>query len=126
MARTNFKRRRYRSPLWAYSRGVTNRVIDIVREIHPNVRITSRKRWETFGNPDSDHHRLRLTADAVDFNLREAHETADKISRRLGGPWNIQDYERFNIVHNGRTYRIQIIAGTHGTGPHLHVGVKRA
>lgn len=125
--RTNFKRLRYRSPLWAHCRGVTNRVIDIVNdEMGRKVGITSRKRWELFGNPSSDHYRGNVTADAVDFALVEAHELADKISRRLGGPQNIQDYEHFYITHNKRRFRIQIIAAQHGTGPHLHVGVKRA
>jgi hypothetical protein len=125
MVRQNFKRRRYRRLAWGRSRGVTNRIIDIVRELHPNVKVTSRKRVELFGNPGSDHHVSQLRADAVDFDLVEAHVTADKISQRLGGPWNVVDYQRFNIRHNGRTFRIQLIAGVHGTGPHLHVGVRR-
>jgi len=108
--------------LWGGSRTVTNEVIRIVGA---RARITSRKRVVTFGNPGSDHHVSQLTADAVDFDARNAHGLADEISQRLGGPRDIADYQRFTIRRNGRDYRVQIIAGEHGTGPHLHVGVRR-
>ena len=109
--------------LWGGSRAVTNEVIRIVGN---RASITSRKRTETFGNPDSDHHVSQKHADAVDFGIAEAHWLKNEISRRLGGPNELADFGSFNVRRNGHTYRVQIIAATHGTGPHLHVGVRRA
>lgn len=107
---------------WGGSRYWTNRVIDIVNGRHS---VSSRKRWATFGNPGSDHHRSQKLADAVDFRTAENHALKNEISRKLGGPDSLPDYGSFHVSRNGRTYRVQIIAGTHGTGPHLHVGVRR-
>lgn len=108
--------------LWGGSRAVTNEVIRIV---DGRARVTSRKRTETFGNPGSDHHVSQTLADAVDFGIAEAHSLKNEISRRLGGPTVLPDFGSFNVTRNGRTFRVQIIAATHGTGPHLHVGVRR-
>jgi hypothetical protein len=108
---------------WGGSRGVTNEVVRIVGGRAP---ITSRKRTATFGNPGSDHHVSQLTADAVDFGIAEAHWLKNEISRRMGGPPMLTDFGSFTIERKGKRFRVQIIAGTHGTGPHLHVGVRRA
>jgi len=108
---------------WGGSRAVTNQVVAIV---DGRARVTSRKRRATFGNPGSDHHVSQTTADAVDFGIAEAHWLKNEISRKLGGPGALADYGTFNVRRRGgSTYRLQIIAGTHGTGPHLHVGVRR-
>lgn len=109
--------------LWGGCRQVTNEVIAIVGGRAP---VTSRKRTKTYGNPGSDHHVSQRQADAVDFGIANAHWLKNEISRRLGGPRQLADYGTFTVVRNGRRYRVQIIAGTHGTGPHLHVGVRRA
>jgi hypothetical protein len=61
----------------------------------------------------------------VDFGTGNNHALKNEISKKLGGPSNLPDYGTFLIKRNGRTYRVQGIAGTHGTGPHLHFGVKR-
>jgi hypothetical protein len=108
---------------WGGSRGVTNEVIGIV---NGRAATTSRKRVATFGNPGSDHHVSQRSADAVDFAIAEAHWLKNEISRRLGGPSTLADYGSFYIRRKGKRFRVQIIAGTHGTGPHLHVGVRRA
>jgi hypothetical protein len=108
--------------MWGGSRYWTNRVIKIVGNRAP---VTSRKRWLEFGNPGSDHHKSQKTADAVDFGTADNHGLKNEISRKLGGPSVLADYGSFIVRRNGRAWRIQIIAGTHGTGPHLHVGVKR-
>lgn len=110
------------SRLWGGSRTVTNEAIRIVGS---RASVSSRKRVATFGNPGSDHHVSQVTADAVDFAIAEAHSLADEVARKLGGPDDIADYQAFAVRRAGRTYRVQIIAGTHGTGPHLHVGVRR-
>jgi hypothetical protein len=102
---------------------VTN---EVVRIVNGRASITSRKRWETFGNPSSDHYMRNLFADAVDFATVENHGLKNEIARRLGGPHQVDDYENFFIHRKGKRFRVQIIAGTHGTGPHLHVGVSRA
>ena len=109
--------------LWGGSRAVTNEVIRIV---DGRARVGSRKRWELFGNRASDHYRGNLNADAIDFLIAEAHWLKNEISRRLGGPMSLPDYGSFYVKRRGKVYRVQIIAGTHGTGPHLHVGVRRA
>lgn len=106
---------------WGGSRAVTNEIIRIVKGRAP---VTSRKRVETFGNPGSDHHVLQRTADAVDFGIANAYDLAREIARKLGGSWD-GDYDSFTIVRKGKSYRVQQIAGTHGTGPHLHCGVRR-
>lgn len=109
---------------WGGCRGVTDEVIRFVARVRPGARVTSRKRWATFGNPGSDHHMLQLNADAVDFGVVNDYALGRLIARHLGGTWS-RDYESFLIRYDGRRYRVQIIAGTHGTGPHLHVGVRR-
>ncbi len=107
---------------WGGCRRITNRMIRIVGE---RARVTSRKRSETYGNPGSDHHISQKRADAVDFGIANAYALADEIARELGGPSDIDDYENFVIEDEGDRFRIQLIAGTHGTGPHLHGGVLR-
>lgn len=111
--------------LYGGSRGVINEVIRIVGDRAP---ITSRKRPANHplsrANPSSDHNEANRTADAVDFGIANAYDLAREIAARLGGKWT-KDYESFVIRRNGKRYRVQIIAGTHGTGPHLHVGVRR-
>lgn len=110
--------------LWGGSRTVTNEVISIVRDVNSGIPITSRKRsWGSWG---SDHNVAQARADAVDFGTANNHWLKNKISRSLGGPVQLRDYGSFHITRNGKRFRVQIIAGTHGTGPHLHVGVRRA
>ena len=101
----------------------------IAREVRPvvkkhGIRRTSGKRSETFGNPSSDHFIGNRLAYAEDYATDSNHALADEIGRNLG-IGNITDYAEYYIKRWGFTYRVQIIAGTHGTGPHLHVGVKR-
>lgn len=110
------------SSLWGGSRQITDEIINFV---DGRYRVTSRKRSELFGNPGSDHHILSLTADAVDFATNSNYKLGSQIAAHLGGSWSA-DFQSFFIWRNGKRYRVQIIAGTHGTGPHLHVGVKRA
>ncbi len=118
------KRARRGDSLWAGSRYFTNRVIEIVGR---RADVTSRKRaFVLLGNRGSDHWVGNATADAVDLGIAEAHGLADEISRELGGPRDIADFQHFTLRNpqNGKTYRAQLIAGTHGTGPHLHNGFK--
>jgi len=68
----------------------------------------SEKRVETYGNPGSDHHVSQTNAFAIDFLLVNDYDAASA----------------FYVKRGGNTFRIQIIAGTHGTGPHLHVGCR--
>lgn len=112
--------------LWGGSRQVTNEIIAIVAG---RARVSSRKRAAgdplSLANPGSDHNALNRLADAVDFAVADAHWLKNEISRRLGGPAVLADYGTFTVVRGGRTFRVQMIAGTHGTGPHLHCGVRR-
>ncbi len=88
------------------------------------IPITSTKRWETFGNPSSDHYRGNRLAYAEDYGTASNFSLAQEVRTALDGGVHV-DYQSFNIVRRGHTYRVQIIAGTHGTGPHLHVGIER-
>lgn len=114
---------------WGGSRGVTNEVIRFVRQHDSRIAVTSRKRSASdplsIANPGSDHSGQNRLADAVDFGTASNYALGRSIARHLGGSWS-RDYENFYIVYDGRRFRVQIIAGTHGTGPHLHVGVRRA
>lgn len=110
---------------WGGSRAVTNEVIRVVGRRAP---VTSRKRAAhdplSLANPGSDHNEANKWSDAVDFGVANAYSLAREIAAKLGGQWE-RDYDSFVIERNGRRFRVQIIAGTHGTGPHLHVGVRR-
>jgi DNA gyrase/topoisomerase IV subunit A len=88
------------------------------------VASTSGKRSETFGNPDSDHHTSQTTASARDFATANNYGLRDQIMRALGVTGAISDYGAYYIERAGRTFRVQPIAGTHGTGPHLHIGIR--
>lgn len=109
------------STKWGGSRAVTDEVIRIVAGRAP---VTSRKRTAMYGTPGSDHHVSQKQADAVDFGTAPNYALAREIAQKLGGRW-LGDYDAFTITRNGQRYRVQIIAGPHGTGPHLHVGVRR-
>lgn len=91
--------------------------------------MTSGKRWETYGNPGSDHYAGNTTASARDFALNNDQDMARVLYGALTGnspsSWP-GDYSSFNIERYGATFRVQLIAVTHGTGPHLHCGVRRA
>lgn len=95
------------------------------------VPVTSRKRWATFGNPSSDHWLGNRDADAVDGGtvsnndeLGSAIVTALKQRKS-----EMSSFAEFEITrsHTGsaETYRVQVITEEHGTGPHIHIGVKR-
>lgn len=137
MTRHHFSRRRYRSKRWSGCRGVTNRIIDIVVDLTKPRRVPKRA-WRLyivtrpggrkrprilFGNRDSDHWVGNKRADAVDFRLANRFDIRDKVMHRLGVDGPITDYNHYNIVHNGKSFRVQPIAQEHGSGPHLHMGV---
>lgn len=133
-------RDRWENPAWSNCRGLTNRIIDIVADIrypnlaysHPLKRayrvaiVSSRKRWELFGNPDSDHYRGNTDADAVDFRFwreKVRYRKMDLVMQRLGVD-DAVDYGRYIVRHGHHLFRVQPIAAVHGTAPHVHFGVK--
>lgn len=123
-------RRRARSDkFWAGSRWFTNRAIEHIDGIRNRSAINSRKRLTPFGNPGSDHFVGNRTADAVDFNLVNDSHAATRLAKRFGweGRGTFPSFGTFVARNrqNGKLYRIQIIWTTHGTGPHLHFGVKK-
>lgn len=112
---------------------VENEVIPAMRK--KGATITSRKRWTSFGNWLSDHWRGNRDAYAADGwkGSQKQHEGLGiAAGKALKVPYRgIQDdYKSFYIKRKWggkmRRFRVQIIARTHGTGPHCHVGVKRA
>lgn len=107
---------------WGGSQSVIEEIVFPV--VPDSIPLTSTKRTETYGNPTSDHHVSQTTAYAADFGTANNYGLADEIGKALGiGP--VDDYALYYRSFGGHTFRIQIIAGTHGTGPHLHVGVRR-
>ena len=111
------------TPHWGGCRYIIDEIV-IPELVEDHVAITSRKRTETYGNPTSDHHVSQTTADAVDGAIANAFTLADEIGGELG-VGDVADYvtEEFSI--EGHRFRVQLIAATHGTGPHLHVGLRR-
>lgn len=95
------------------------------------VPVTSRKRWATFGNPSSDHWKGNKDADAVDgATFVENNELGSEIVTALKQRESeMSAFAEFEITrsHTGsaETYRVQVITEEHGTGPHIHIGVKR-
>lgn len=95
------------------------------------VPVTSRKRWQTFGNPSSDHWKGNKDADAVDgATFVENNELGSAIVTALKQRKSeMSGFIEFEITrsHTGsaETYRVQVITEEHGTGPHIHIGVKR-
>lgn len=101
---------------------IRNEVVPVGRKA--GVPVSSGKRSETYGNPTSDHHTSQLTASARDFATANDYGLRDAIMRKLGVGGSISDYGAYYVKRSGRTFRVQPIAGTHGTGPHLHIGVR--
>ena len=108
-------------PHWGGSRDVFWNEVVPAAGVNPH----STKRTETFGNPGSDHHVSQTLAYAGDFLPSEARAIA--IGRALGISYSgyADDYKGYYIQRDGHTYRVQIIAANHGTGPHVHVGIER-
>lgn len=109
---------------WGGCRAVTDNEVVPVLNRH-GIPITSRKRTETYGNPTSDHHVSQTMADAVDGGAANAFGVGDEIGGELG-VGNVDDYVNEYFTYNGVRFRVQIIAATHGTGPHIHTGIRRA
>jgi hypothetical protein len=128
-ARSRQVRARLRSDRkYAGARYVTNRINDLAKEHRPGTRVTSRKRPTLLGNIASDHNLFNRTADAIDHALVNDHGFKRIVVRDLtnGSVNDIADFGTITVRNpqNGRDYRVQLIAGTHGTGPHHHSGAK--
>jgi hypothetical protein len=132
LRRLHTQRRRLRRDRWKM-RGATAiikyEVIPILAAA--GVPITSRKRWNPFGNRSSDHFLGNRDADAADGathadNNQLGSEVASALKNRKT---QMRGSVEFTITrkHTGseETYRVQIITEEHGTGPHIHNGVKR-
>lgn len=115
------------SPHWGGSRDVMDRFVVPVYQRH-GIPITSRKRAAndplSISNPGSDHNEANVLADALDGGIANAYSVGDEVGEAVG-VGSVDDYVTENFVVDGHTYRIQVIAGTHGTGPHLHTGIAR-
>lgn len=109
-------------PYWGGGRAL---VAELVRPVvaRKGIAITSQKRWETYGNPGSDHYKGNRTAYAEDYATASNYALAQEIRTALEPGAIHVDYQTFIVEFRGHRFAVQIIAGTHGTGPHLHVGV---
>lgn len=116
------------------SRSITDQIVEPEYD-KAGVPVTSRKRPASHplsrSNPSSDHNEANVTADALDGgtanNFTLARRAAAKIASaadEVQGSWD-GDYDTFNVRFGDRWFRIQIIAGTHGTGAHIHEGTRR-
>lgn len=113
------------APHWGGCEDIlANEVVPVLRGA--GVTVTSGKRSETYGNPTSDHHTSQLTASARDAATVNNFALRDRVMHALGVEGAILDYHSYYIVRSGARFRVQPIAGTHGTGPHLHIGIRRA
>lgn len=109
---------------WGGSQSFFEAIVIPILDKH-GVPVTSTKRWETYGNPDSDHYNGNTTAYAVDGGIGEAYWLRDECARAVLGR-AVSDYElAYFTAPNGVQFRYQAIAATHGTGPHLHQGIRR-
>ncbi len=115
------------APHWGGCRDIIDRVVVPIIHRH-GWAITSRKRPAndplSLANPGSEHNMANVLSDAIDAGTANNYAGADEIGNALG-VGDVADYvfEFFDV--DGHTYRVQIIAGTHGTGPHLHTGLTR-
>lgn len=112
---------------WSGSKSIVqNEVMPVARRW--GIGTTSAKRWATFGNPGSDHWMGNRTSYAKDFATSSNYSFGVAIGDALGVPYNgsQDDYRAFYIIRAGKSFRVQIICGTHGTGPHTHIGIRAA
>lgn len=112
------------APHWGGSDDILRLEVEPVARNH-GLSPNSAKRSETYGNPGSDHHTSQTLASARDFPTANDYALRDKIAVKVVGR-PVSDYENVYFTRDGVRYRFQAIAGTHGTGPHLHIGIRRA
>lgn len=110
------------APHWGGADDILRREADPVA-LRYGFRPNSKKRTQSYGNPGSDHHTSQTTASARDYPTSNNHTLKNAIAREIVGR-NVADYENVYFKRAGRTYRLQAIASTHGTGPHLHCGIR--
>lgn len=114
------------APSWGGSDQLLERTAEpVVRKLR-GVESNSAKRSETYGNPSSDHHTSQTLASARDWPLVNDYATRNAVMRAFGVEAVIHDYGSYYVYVDGARFRLQPIAGTHGTGPHLHLGCRRA
>lgn len=103
---------------------IDNEVVPVGKEW--GIPATSRKRSQTYGNPDSDHYIGNENAYAIDFATDSNYAFGVAIAQELGIPYAgyEDDYKSYYFQRAGKTFRAQIICRTHGTGPHCHLGLK--
>lgn len=112
------------APHWGGSEDIIlNEVVPVARAA--GISRNSGKRTETYGNPGSDHHVSQVNASAADFPTANNYTLRNQIMKALGVTAVINDYGNYTIEREGHRFRVQPIAGTHGTGPHLHIGIRR-
>jgi hypothetical protein len=112
-------------PHWAGAASIVEQEVVPVFNRH-GAPISSRKRFSTLGNPDSDHYVGNTTAYAVDAATFSGADDAHAVAKALGIPdYRTGDYTGYYIHRSGNTFRVQILWGVSGHWNHVHVGVKR-
>lgn len=132
LRRLHKQRRRLRRDRWKMD-GATAIIKYEVIPVYAaaGVAVTSRKRWNPFGNRSSDHFLGNRDADAADGATHaDNNQLGSEVATALKGRrTRMRGFVEFTITrkHTGseETYRIQIITEEHGTGPHIHTGCKR-
>lgn len=130
--RLNKQRKKLRKDRWKFKGATAIIKYEVIPILHAHgIPVTSRKRWQLFGNPSSDHWLGNKDADAVDgATFSENNELGSEIATALRNrKTTMTSFYEFTIErsHTGsaETYRVQIITEEHGTGEHIHIGVKR-
>lgn len=115
-------------PHYGGSMDVVEQLIDpVIVRLRGSAAVGSGKRWETYGNPGSDHYAGNADAGARDARVaNHDYELQNAIGEALDIDGPVRDYAAYFIEVDGHTFRYQGIAAPHGTGPHQHNGVKRA
>ncbi len=112
-------------PHWSGSRYVIEeKVIPVAYDL--GVPVTSLKRYDTLGNPSSDHYVGNITAYAADLGTYSGEALANAIAKSLGiEGYSTGNYNSYYVTFGGMTFRVQILWAVSGHYDHVHVGVRR-
>lgn len=74
-----------------------------------------------------DHDPSQVLASARDYRtFNQDNPLRDGVCEALGVEGAVSDYGHYYFLCDGHRFRVQPIASQHGTGPHCHIGLRRA